>query len=109
MGPEFFDPDKNNYTVDRFLADIEGPHRAHRRCSDLASYPNIGVDDRNQFDLLRDLPGGIPGLRHMVDQFHRRGVKVFFPILAWDSGTRDEGAPPGTAMSHSERHWRGRN
>ena len=25
-------------------------------------YPNLGVDDRNQFDLLRDLPGGVPGV-----------------------------------------------
>ncbi len=62
-------------------------------------YPNLGIDDRNQFDMLRDLPGGIPGLRHMVDQFHRHGVKVFFPYLVWDTGTRDEGSPAWTTMS----------
>jgi formylglycine-generating enzyme required for sulfatase activity len=94
-----YDPEKGAYTVDRFLADIE------QRLGPIDSvlvwhlYPNMGADDRNQFDLLRDMPGGIPGLRHLVEEFHRRGVKVFFPILAWDTGTRDEGAPNWTALA----------
>jgi len=94
----FYDPEKREYTVDIFLADLE------RRVGPIdvvliwPGYPNLGVDDRNQFDLLRDLPGGIPALRHVVEQFHRRGVRVMFPILAWDNGTRDEGAPPSTVF-----------
>jgi len=27
----------------------------------------------------------------MVEDFHRRGVRVLFPIMLWDQGTRDEG------------------
>jgi iron(II)-dependent oxidoreductase len=94
----FYDPEKREYTVDRFLADLE------RRIGPIdvvliwPVYPNLGVDDRNQFDLLRDLPGGIPALRQVVGQFQQRGVRVMFPILAWDNGTRDEGAPPSTAF-----------
>ncbi len=94
----FYDPEKGEYTVDRFLTHIEGRFGAIDAVLIWHVYPNIGVDDRNQFDLLRDLPGGIPALRRVVDQFHRRGVKVMFPVLAWDSGTRDEGAPPWTAL-----------
>src|SRR5271168_2756965 len=94
----FYDPEKREYTVNVFLADLE------RRIGPIDAvliwpvYPNLGVDDRNQFDLLRDLPGGIPALRQVVEQFHRRGVRVMFPILAWDTGTRDEGAPPSTVF-----------
>jgi gamma-glutamyl hercynylcysteine S-oxide synthase len=90
----FYDPVRHEYTVDVFLADLE------RRIGPIDAvliwpvYPNLGVDDRNQFDLLRDLPGGIPALRKVVEQFHQRSVHVMFPILAWDTGTRDEGAPP---------------
>ena len=95
----FYDPDKRVYTVNRFLDDVE------KRIGPIDAvliwhvYPNIGVDDRNQFDLLRDLPGGIPAVREMVNSFHQRGVKVFFPTLAWDSGTRDEGASVPVALA----------
>jgi gamma-glutamyl hercynylcysteine S-oxide synthase len=94
----FYDPEKREYTVETFLADLE--HRIGPIDAVLTwpAYPNLGVDDRNQFDLLRDLPGGIPALRQMVEQFHRRGVHVFFPVLAWDNGTRDEGSPPSTVL-----------
>ena len=40
------------------------------------TYPNMGIDDRNQLDLIRSMPGGIPGVRQMVADFHRRGVRV---------------------------------
>jgi len=95
----FYDPEKGEYTVDRFLNETEGRIGPIDAVLIWHVYPNLGVDDRNQFDLLRDLPGGIPGLRRMVEQFHSRGVKVFFPILAWDTGTRDEGAFPWISMS----------
>jgi gamma-glutamyl hercynylcysteine S-oxide synthase len=96
-----YDPEKGEYTVDRFLNETE--HRLGKVDAVLIwhVYPNLGVDDRNQFDLLRDLPGGLPGLRRVVEQFHQRGVKVFFPILAWDSGTRDEGRVPAVAISEA--------
>ena len=94
-----YDPERSEYTVERFLSETE------RRIGPIDAvliwhvYPNLGVDDRNQFDLLRDLPGGIAGVRRMVGEFHQRGVKVFFPILAWDAGTRDEGGSPAKAIS----------
>ena len=55
------------------------------------TYPNIGIDNRDQFDMVADMPGGIKGVRQMVADFHRRGVKVFFPIMPWDNGTRNPG------------------
>ncbi|MES1160921.1 MAG: SUMF1/EgtB/PvdO family nonheme iron enzyme, partial [Bacteroidota bacterium] len=48
-------------------------------------------DSRNQFDLLADLPGGIAGVRQMITDFKRRKVRVFFPIMIWDHGTRPFG------------------
>jgi gamma-glutamyl hercynylcysteine S-oxide synthase len=94
-----YDPEKGEYTVEHFLSETE------KRIGPIDAvliwhvYPNLGIDDRNQFDLLRDLPGGIDGLQRMVEQFHERGVKVFFPYLAWDAGTRDEGTAPSTTMA----------
>jgi len=95
----FFDPDKTQYTVDRFLADIEGRLGPIDAVLIWPLYPNIGADDRNQLDLIRDMPGGISGVRRMVDEFHVRGVRVFFPTLSWDTGTRDEGVPNATVLA----------
>jgi formylglycine-generating enzyme required for sulfatase activity len=55
------------------------------------AYPRIGVDERNQFDFYRDLPGGLTGVRGAVRQFLRRGVKVYLDYNPWDAGTRREG------------------
>jgi gamma-glutamyl hercynylcysteine S-oxide synthase len=89
----FFDPATNRYTVDRYLDDLVKRYGGIDSVLIWPVYPNIGVDDRNQFDLLRDLPGGIPGIRAMVGDFHRRGVRVFFPVMPWDTGTRRESQP----------------
>ncbi len=87
----FYDPVAGEYTVDRALAQIENRFGPLDAVLIWPAYPNLGLDDRNQFDLMRDLPGGITGLRKMVAAFHDRGVKVFFPVLVWDEGTRDSG------------------
>ena len=89
----FYDPVKRRYTVDRYLDDLENRYGGIDSVLIWPTYPNIGVDSRNQFDLWRDMPGGLDGLRQMVSAFHRRGVHVLFPIMIWDRGTRDEGMP----------------
>jgi formylglycine-generating enzyme required for sulfatase activity len=94
-----YDPEKGEYTVDRFLSETESRIGPIDAVLIWHVYPNLGVDDRNQFDMLRDLPGGIPGVRSLVEQFHRRGVKVFFPLLVWDAGTRNEGAAASAVMA----------
>jgi hypothetical protein len=47
------------------------------------------------------MPGGIPGVRKMVEDFHRRGVHVLFPMMMWDQGTRDPGMPWPQAIAET--------
>src|SRR5581483_6355344 len=86
----FYDPAARRYTVDRFLADLDKRYGGIDSVLLWPVYPNIGIDNRNQFDLLRDMPGGLAGLREMVGEMHRRGVRVLFPNMPWDGGTRAE-------------------
>src|ERR1700761_4203616 len=95
----FFDPVTMKYTVDRFLADLEHRYGGLDAVLVWQSYPNLGIDNRNQYDMIRDMPGGVAGVREMVETFHRHGVKVFFPVMVWDSGTRDEGSPDWIAAA----------
>ena len=86
-----FDPVANKYTVNRYLDDLEKRYGGIDSVLLWPVYPNIGIDNRNQHDLLRDMPGGIEGVRAMIGDFHRRGVRVLFPVMPWDTGTRREG------------------
>lgn len=87
----FYDPVQGEYTVDRYLDDLEARFGGVDSVLIWYIYPNIGVDDRNQTDLAHDLPGGLAGLKQAVDAFHRRGVRVFLPTKPWDNGTRPQG------------------
>lgn len=87
----FYDVETAQYTVDRYLDDLEARFGGLDSVLIWYIYPNIGIDDRNQFDLAHTLPGGIDGLKAAVQAFQARGVKVFLPAKPWDHGTRDPG------------------
>ncbi|MBA3676856.1 MAG: SUMF1/EgtB/PvdO family nonheme iron enzyme [Sphingosinicella sp.] len=95
----FYDAESGRYTVDRYLDDLEGRFGQVDSVLIWYIYPNIGIDDRSQFDLARDLPGGVEGLKGVVDDFHRRGVKVFLPTMPWDNGTRPGSKPDWELMA----------
>jgi len=89
----FYDPAAHRYTVDRYLDDLESRYGGIDAVLIWPTYPNMGIDDRNQHDLIRSMPGGVAGVRQMVADFHKRGVRVLFPMMMWDQGTRDPGKP----------------
>lgn len=95
----FFDPESGRYTIDRYLDDLEARFGGIDSVLVWHVYPNIGIDDRNQFDLAADLPGGLEGLKGAVDDFHRRGVRVFLPTMPWDNGTRAQGEADWQAIA----------
>ncbi|TFW29268.1 formylglycine-generating enzyme family protein [Duganella callida] len=83
-----YDPVTRKYTVDRYLDDLERRFGGIDAVLVWPTYPNIGLDERNTIDMVRSLPGGIPAVKGMVADFHRRGVRVMFPMMLWDQGTR---------------------
>lgn len=87
-----YDPATARYTVARFLDDLRQRYGGIDSVLLWPVYPNIGIDDRNQWDMLRDMPGGVDGVRGLIKDFHAHGVKVFFPTMPWDTGTRDAGS-----------------
>jgi formylglycine-generating enzyme required for sulfatase activity len=98
-----YDPVAGKYTVDRYLDDLESRYGGIDSVLIWPVYPNIGIDNRNQHDLLHDMPGGLSGLRQMVADFHRRNVRVLFPVMPWDVGTRPEGVPLYAAAARDMR------
>ena len=54
------------------------------------TWPRLGLDSRNQWDMYRDLPGGLDELRRQVDLAHSLGKKYFISYNPWDESTRHE-------------------
>jgi formylglycine-generating enzyme required for sulfatase activity len=89
----FYDPVARHYTVDRYLDDLDKRYGGIDAVLIWPTYPNMGIDDRNQLELIRSMPGGVAGVTQMIADFHKRGVRVLFPMMMWDQGTRDPGKP----------------
>ena len=89
----FYDPVAGKYTVDRYLDDLEKRYGGIDAVLIWPTYPNMGIDNRNQHDMIRSMPSGVAGVKQMITDFHRRGVRVLFPMMMWDQGTRDPGVP----------------
>ncbi len=89
----FYDPRSGRYTLDALLDDGQREFGGYDIIVLWQAYPRIGVDQRNQFDMYRDMPGGLTGIRDLVRRAHDRGVKVFIDYNPWDQGTRREGKP----------------
>jgi hypothetical protein len=85
----FYDP-LAGYTVDKFLDDLNTRYGGVDSILLWPTYTNIGIDDRNQFDYFRCMPGGLAGVKNVTDQLKARGVRVLWPYNPWDLGTRRE-------------------
>ncbi|MGD0732078.1 MAG: SUMF1/EgtB/PvdO family nonheme iron enzyme [Terracidiphilus sp.] len=89
----FYDPVSGTYTVDRYLDDLRKRYGGIDSVLIWPTYPNMGIDDRNQHDMIRSMPGGVAAVKQMIADFHRNGIRVLFPMMMWDQGTRDPGKP----------------
>jgi sulfatase modifying factor 1 len=90
-----YDHASGRFTVERFCAESERDFGGFDGVVLWHAYPVIGIDERNQFDFYRD----VPGLRAAVDAFHERGVRVFLDYNPWDVGTRREPVEDAAAVA----------
>ncbi|HEU5051801.1 MAG TPA: SUMF1/EgtB/PvdO family nonheme iron enzyme [Hanamia sp.] len=61
------------------------------------TWPSLGVDQRNQFDLFRDLPGGLSQIKNLAEECHQHDSHLFICYNPWDESTRSEGHLSGLA------------
>ncbi|GAB2599202.1 SUMF1/EgtB/PvdO family nonheme iron enzyme [Pseudactinotalea suaedae] len=80
----FFDFEEQRFTPERFLEDARTRFGGLDGLVLWHAYPVIGIDDRNQWDFYRD----VPGLTAVVQTLHEHGVAVFVDYNPWDVGTR---------------------
>jgi Uncharacterized conserved protein len=66
------------------------------------AWPRLGLDQRNQWDLYRDLPGGTAQLRNFARLSRTYGTRFFISAMPWDNSTRKEDEYKGMARIISE-------
>jgi hypothetical protein len=90
FGHDIYDPETNSFRIREFLEEAEMNFGGFDNMIIWHNYPRLGVDSRDQFDLLEDLPGGLDGLRALVDSAHTRGMMVFISYNPWDIMNRSK-------------------
>ncbi|HLN71679.1 MAG: formylglycine-generating enzyme family protein [Methylococcaceae bacterium] len=86
----FYNHKAGNYLVDDFILRCEKDFGRIDTVVLWHAYPRIGLDERNQFDFYRQMPGGLSGLQQISEQLHSRNIKVYINYNPWDTGTRRE-------------------
>jgi len=87
------------YKIDEIINDGIKEFGGYDQIIIWVSYPRLGIDERNQFDLHIDMPGGLEGLRNAVDKAHERGVRVFIAYNPWDRETRFDSNADGESLA----------
>jgi len=87
---DFYDPDTRQYRLQAFLQRMKPLLGGTDVVGIWPNWPMLGLDQRNQWDLLRDLPGGLPALREQAENSRRLGARFFISYNPWDESTRWE-------------------
>jgi formylglycine-generating enzyme required for sulfatase activity len=87
---EFYDRSTGNYTYSQFLKKYINLFGSIDAFMLWPTWPRLGLDERNQWDLFRDLPGGTDQLRSFSRMSKQYGTKFFINEVPWDNSTRKE-------------------
>ena len=84
-------PNTGKYLLDTFIARGKKLYGGDDAIGIWPTWPSLGLDQRNQFDLYRDLPGSLNALKKLSAQMRQSGTKMFIAYNPWDESTRGEG------------------
>jgi formylglycine-generating enzyme required for sulfatase activity len=100
---QFYDPAVGTYRVDAWINEGIREFGGYDSVVLWHAYPRIGLDQRNQFDFYRDMPGGLAGVRKAAVAFQARGVRIYVDYNPWDTETRREGVSDLDAIVETVR------
>ncbi|WP_340111810.1 formylglycine-generating enzyme family protein [Maribellus mangrovi] len=66
------------------------------------TWPTLGLDQRNQWDLFRTMPGGIEKLKSLATLTHQNNSHFFIAFNPWDTSTRNEDPYEGMSQMVKE-------
>ncbi len=92
---QYYNAKEGKYHFDEFLTKYDALIGNWETFMIWPTWPRLGLDERNQWDMYRDLPGGVKELRRQAEFAHKNGTKYFIAYNPWDQSTRAEGHTKG--------------
>jgi formylglycine-generating enzyme required for sulfatase activity len=86
----YYDALQGRHGYDQFLTARDSVIGKYEAYMIWPTWPRLGLDQRNQWDMYRDLPGGLKELRREVEVAHKDGTRYFIAYNPWDESTRHE-------------------
>jgi formylglycine-generating enzyme required for sulfatase activity len=87
---EFYDHQKGSYKIEDFLTKGKQLCGGYDIYGIWPTWPTLGTDQRNQWDLYGDLPGGLTGLKELSLLAKENDTRFFISYNPWDQSTRKE-------------------
>lgn len=83
----YYDLEKGDYTLQNFLERGKKLYGGDEVISIWPTWPTLGLDQRNQFDLFQDLPGGLDAMKNQAASSRAKGTRFFVCYNPWDEST----------------------
>jgi len=87
---QYYDAKDGQFHMEDFLKKSESLYGGNDVIGIWPNWPMLGLDQRNQWDLYRALPGGTEGIKSMAELCRSYGSKLFISYNPWDESTRNE-------------------
>ncbi len=84
----FYDPIQKRYLISDFVQRGNRLYGGDDIISIWPTWPTLGLDQRNQFDLFKDLPGGLDSIRSLSNFLIKQNKHLFVSYNPWDIDTR---------------------
>ena len=86
----YYDQEKGEYTLQDFLERGKKLYGGDEVISIWPTWPTLGLDQRNQFDLFKDLPGGLEAMKNQAALSRAKGTRFFVCYNPWDESTNSK-------------------
>jgi len=94
---EFYDATKGGYQFKEFLEKGNELFGGYDVFGIWPTWPTLGIDQRNLWDLYADLPGGLSKLKELSSLAKENDTKFLIAYNPWDQSTRKEDPYKGMA------------
>lgn len=93
----YYDNKDGQYKLQEFLTRGRQLYGGDDIVSVWPTWPTLGLDQRNQFELFQDLPGGLAAMRKQATLSRQKGARFFICYNPWDESTNSKNHFEGLA------------